>query len=307
MSQNAPAPLFSAQHLGLAVGLPLLALTAWLTPERAWLKMARALAPHAGAVLSRRQRDLIDRIEAIAGGDRLALPADAVARELVACEIERNFQVLRDHLPSRWRPAIDVQGLEKLSGALSEGRGAILWDSHFQFAAVVTKMAMRQAGIGLRHLSHPRHGFSDSRFGMRFLNPVRTRCEGRYVDERVVISLDGPVAAMRRLLNCLKKNAVVSITVRGTGLRPCQAPFFDDHMMVATGAPDLAHRSGAALLPVFTVRRGNRFIVTVEDPLVVDPAIDRSAATAAATAEYAKRLEPHVAAHPGQWAEWISI
>jgi lauroyl/myristoyl acyltransferase len=307
MSQNAPAPLFSAQDLGLAVGLPLLALTAWLTPERAWSRMARALAPHAGAVLSRRQRDLIDRIEAIAGGDRLALPADAVARELVACEIERNFQVLRDHLPSRWRPAIDVQGLEKLSGALSEGRGAILWDSHFQFAAVVTKMAMRQAGIGLHHLSHPRHGFSDSRFGMRFLNPVRTRCEGRYVDERVVISLDGPVAAMRRLLNCLKDNAVVSITVRGSGLRPCPAPIFDDHMMVATGAPDLAHRSGAALLPVFTVRQGDRFIVTIDDPLVVDQAIDRSTATAAAAAQFAKRLEPHVAAHPGQWAEWISI
>ena len=307
MNRDASAPLFVVQDVGMAVGLPLLALTAWLTPQRAWMRLAQALAPHAGVILSRSQDDLIDRIEAVAGGDRLALPAEAIARELVACEIERNFQVLRDHLPSRWRPDVDVQGMDKLSDALAQGRGAVLWDSHFQFAAVVTKMALQQAGIGLYHLSHPRHGFSGSRFGMRFLNPVRTRCEGRYVEERVVLSLDGPVAAMRTLLKRLKENAVVSVTVRGTGLHPCRASFFDDHLMVATGAPDLAHRSGAALFPVFTVRRGDKFVVIIEEPLIIDPSIDRSAAAAAAATEYARRLEPHVAAHPGQWAEWISI
>jgi lauroyl/myristoyl acyltransferase len=197
--------------------------------------------------------------------------------------------------------------MEHLTAALGQGRGAILWDSHFQFAAVVTKMAMRRAGIDLHHLSHPRHGFSDSRFGMRFLNPLRTRCEGRYVAERVVLSLDGPVAAMRTLLKRLRGNAVVSIVVRGSGLHPCPAPFFDGRLAVATGAPDLAHRSGAALLPVFTVRQGGRYVVAIESPLAIDVAAERHAAAAAAAAEYARRLEPHVAAHPGQWAEWIGI
>jgi lauroyl/myristoyl acyltransferase len=307
MSREDAPPLITAGDFGLAIGLPLLALTAWLTPERAWTSLARALAPHAGAVLSRGRRDLAARVEAVAGADRLPCPADAVAVELAASEIERNLQVLRDHLPIRWRPDIDIIGLEHLHAAMDKGRGAILWDSHFQFAAVVTKMALMGAGVGLHHLSHPRHGFSNSRFGMVVLNPVRTRCEGRYVAERVVLSLDGPVAAMRALLKRLKNNGVVSITVRGTGAKPCHVPFLGGHVSVATGALDLAYRADAPLLPVFTVRNGERYRVTIEAPLIVDRSAGRTEAAAAAAAEYARRLEPHVVAHPGQWAEWISI
>lgn len=49
---------------------------------------------------------------------------------------------------------------------------------------------------------------------------------------------------------------MVSITVAATGVRPLAAPFLNGSLRVGSGAPHLAARTGAALLPVLTLRRG---------------------------------------------------
>ena len=78
----------------------------------------------------------------------------------------------------------------------------------------MTKIALHRAGYRIVHLSHPRHGFSSSSFGVRYLNPVHRRAEDRYLAERVVLSLASPVGAMRTLMQRLKSNGVVTVTVR---------------------------------------------------------------------------------------------
>ena len=129
----------------------------------------------------------------------------------------------------------------------------------------------------------------------------------RSLAARVVMSPEGPRGAMRQLLARLKENGIVSITVRPSGLHPAEVPLFDSHMSVATGAPDLAFASGAALLPVFTVRNANGiYHVNVEKPIVLFRD-DRRRASEAAAREYARRLEPYIEAYPGQWTNWISV
>lgn len=298
-------PLISLQDLGLAVGLPLLFVAAGLVPGRAWKPLAHAIAPLAGAVLSRSQGAIIACVEAMSGEAPLAMPAPAIARELVACEIQVAFQIMRDHMPGRWHPDIELRGATHIEAALARGAGAVLWDSHFQYAGMVTKMALHRAGFVQYHLSHPRHGFSATRFGMGVLNRVRTACEGRYVAERVVQSLNAPVGAMRLLLKRLRDNGLVSVTVRDTGLRPCIVPFLAGRLSVATGAPDLAYASGAALIPVFTVQDGEGYVVTAEAPIPLSVDAPRRRAARAVAAAYAERLAAHVVAHPGQWLGWL--
>jgi lauroyl/myristoyl acyltransferase len=299
-------PAVTGQDVGIALGLPFLTALAWTTSESAWWRIARVVAPAAGAVLSRRPAEIARRVREDAAA------AEEIAHELVVCEIVKNFQTVREHLripwPVPWRPEIEVTGLEHLRAAEAAGKGAVLWDSHFYFASLMTKIGLYRVGVRCCHLSRPHHGFSDSRFGMRFLNPVRTTAESRYLGERVVMGRDSATAAMRTLMKRLKENAVVSVTVRATGLNPCAVPFLDGVYRIATGAPDLAFACGAPLLPVFTLRRPDgRYAVTIDPPIPLPAGRDRRAAAEAATAEYAHRLEPRVLAFPGQWTDWISI
>ena len=167
---------------------------------------------------------------------------------------------------------------------------------------------LHRAGYAVSHLSHPRHGFSSTRFGMRCLNPVHTRAEDRYLRERVRLSPDAAGAALATLGDRLGGNGVVSISVRGDSRRPAMVLFLGGEIRIAVGAPVLAHKSAAALLPVFPLRTGeDGFTVFVEPALEIDPALDRRVAVADALGRYARLLERYVLDYPGQWLGWFHL
>ena len=179
-----------------------------------------------------------------------------------------------------------------------EGRGAILWIGHFVHGDLVAKMAFDRAGLAVNHLSHPRHGFSSSRFGMNCLNRVKTAAEDRHLASRVLLDDSRPTAAMKTLRRCLKHNGVVSISVRGADRNSQSVRCLDGEISIARGAARLARATGAALLPVFPVRNGDGgFTVHVEAPLDLENA----------EAGYAGRLEHHILAYPGQWLGWFHL
>lgn len=303
-----PPSLMAAKDLGLAVGLPLLFLAANLIPERSWRPLARSIAPHAAGILSRGRRELMEQVSAVMGSRAPDHPPQAVAGELVAGEIQRTFQIMASHLPGRWRPEIKLVGEGHVRAALQAGRGVILWDSHFCFASQITKMAFHRAGIAISHLSHPRHGFSSTRFGMAVLNPVQTRAEVRYLKERVLLSLHDAGDAMERLQARLGENGVISITVRDTGRRPLEISLMDARLRIAAGAPNLALKTGAALVPVFTVQEEDGgYTTTAEAPIEFPDGAPRAQALQAAAEDYARRLESYLMKFPGQWFGWINI
>ena len=163
-------------------------------------------------------------------------------------------------------------------------------------------MALRRAGYRVYHLSRPTHGFSPTRFGVRWLNPVLKRAEDRYLGGRIVITGASPVSALRELRARLEANQVVSITVGDIATTTALVPLPGGAVRVSTGPANLALRTGAALIPVFGHReRSGRFVVRLGTPLA---AAGERAEIDTALARYAAQLDAAIEAHPEQWTGW---
>jgi lauroyl/myristoyl acyltransferase len=130
----------------------------------------------------------------------------------------------------------------------------------------------------------------------------------------VVIGTTPLPEALRTLAQRLAANRVVSITAAAQGVKTRAAPFLGGELRLATGAPNLALRTGAILLPVFAVREGSgRFLTVIEPPLALQPSSGRGQALQDLVAGLVARVEhgarrwpdqvhwhPEVAAwHPG--------
>jgi lauroyl/myristoyl acyltransferase len=170
-------------------------------------------------------------------------------------------------------------------------------------------MALHGAGYELVQLARPEHGYSPTRFGVRVLNPVRTRAEDRHLAERVVIGQVPLQEAMRTLGRRLAENKVVVIAVGAQGRRTCVGPFLRGVLRIATGVPNLALRTGAPVLPVFTVREApGRFRTVVEPPLEARAHAGRERVAQNLVAAVAARIEHHARRWPDQfsWRDFVT-
>jgi lauroyl/myristoyl acyltransferase len=275
----------------------------WTLPERRWEWLT-------GAIVRARMRcqpGWADEQKAhlLKFLERCDLPAplEAILESYFANRRLSKLQALRCRHPGGWHPRIGLEGREHVEGALAAGRGAILWVAPFVFGPLVTKMAFHQAGFAVSHLSRYSHGYSQSRLGARLLNPVRTGVEARFLAERIVIGPEGSVhAPMRALADRLKANRLVSVSVGARGTKAISIPFMNGSIVLATGVPSLVQRSGAALLPVFTVREGDGgYVARVEAPLQPAPGLEREQATVDIMIRFARSLEAQVRRQPDQF------
>jgi hypothetical protein len=295
------APLLCLHDLAVLAKLPVSTVVAWCVPE-AWWRLATGPGRHlAAAPRASGQRD--EQIDALFAGHRLAQDPRRILPGLVANLRRDQLNFMRSHRPGGWHPQIDLVDRRHLDRALEHGRGAILWVAPFVFSSLVTKRSLHAAGYAVSHLSRMAHGFSGSRFGMRLLNPLRIRIENRYLAERVVIGSDDAVAEpLRRLMARLRANRIVSINAGAVGANPWRARCLNGWLELARGAPNLMARTGAALLPVITVRTGERhFTTTIEPPLQTPAGLGRNEAIQAAIEGLAARLEPHILRWPDQF------
>ena len=302
--------------VGVLLGAPAFTLPAWLLPERHWPALARRLSPMAIGDLTQDAAATEAIIRKTLGPRLSALPARTILRDMGAEGILTFFQVLKCYRPNGWNldgwvPPVRIAGFEHVQAALAAGRGAVLWVSHAFHGHLGAKIGFDRAGLEVVHLSTPAHGFSATRFGMRYLNRMQTRIEDRYISERVLLPLPGQraggqTAALPRLVKRLKANRVVSITgQRGTG-RSIEARFLDGSLPLAPGAPALAQLTGAKLLPVFAFRAADGVVdVSVEPEIALEG--NRDAALAAAVQAFAARSEPYVLRYPGQWLSWVQL
>lgn len=298
-------PLWQFSDLAIAGSLLALLPPAWLLSERMWRHFCRAVCRVPGLVDGPTLRRTTAGIQAALAGLSPAQAA-SIALDLQAAVYELRMQNLRCWRPGGWRPDIALQGEEHLVHAIERGSGAILWIAHFAFNSGITKVVLHNRGHRVSHLSRPEHGFSKTRLGIACLNPVRCIPEDRYLAERIVYDRSAPSTAMRRMVRALGSGGVVSITAgawEGSGL--VEAPLLGGTLSLAVGAPRLALLTGAALLPVFSVRTSEQRLTTViEAP--IDLSQDGAPADACgdAAAEYLKRHEPWIRRFPEQWRGW---
>lgn len=232
--------------------------------------------------------------------------AEAIAWRAAARRTEHYIQVLKVRSVRGWGPKMHLEGEEHLKAALARGKGAILWVAHFCFNTQVTKMALKAGGYRVSHLSRPEHGFSKSQFGIRYLNPLRCNAELKYLDQRIIIDRAHPGDSLREAKAVLEDNRIVSITAGAwEGHRVARGPLLSNYFSLATGAPDLAQLTGAALLPVITtcIDGSKDFRVKIGGPLVTEFE-DKLEAIRTATAGFLAALEIAVLESPDQWRGW---
>ncbi len=297
-------PLVRPSDLAIAGGVLGMGLLSWLMPSRWWRPVSRVFAPLAVS-LSKTGGGSAERIQALMGDRIPGRSAREIQVESFACFIEGNLQLLRMYRPGGWNPRILLSGQEHLERALTRGTGAVLWMSWFKAYSLPAKIALRQAGFEVSHLSHPRHGYGNTRFLIRFLNPLCTRMENRFLRERVTRSQSSALTALRVLRRRLVVNGIVSVTASGRGEKPVEAPLLEGNLRTAPGGAFLSYATGATLLPVHAVQTGtDQFEVRIDRAIEIAREIDRAQFVERATQEYAARLEPWLEKYPGQWLAW---
>lgn len=305
--QTAPnAPWITAKDVAVLLGLPLLFAFAWFVPQGLWPRLCAAMTHFYTRFTSAgRRKELDQRIRSLIGEKAVVRPSGEIAEAVAIADLRMLLSQLRLYRPFAGRPHFEIEGSEHLDEAAARGRGAVLWVGNFVAASLFAKMALHQAGHRVTHLSHPRHGFSASRFGVRFLNPVRTHLEARYLGGRVVMNPANPIIATLELHKRLARNGIVSITVRDYANRPNDLPFLGGRHRLAPGAAELAQVSGAQLLPLFAIEESpGRFRIRIEPPLDIPTDLPRAAAVESAMQAYLRRLEPYVLTWPDQWLGW---
>jgi lauroyl/myristoyl acyltransferase len=175
---------------------------------------------------------------------------------------------------------------------------------------------MAREGFPVVHLSACSRGFSPNachpweptRFGTRYLSRLRTAIEDRYLHERLVMPRDGSLGYIRKLERLLRGNGILSIRAGRHGHRTMELPMMSGSVTLATGAPSLAVATGAALLPVFVIRRGpGRFEVIFEPPMEPAEGVDPHTATEDLMRRYTVMLESYVLRVPHMWSGWYSM
>ncbi|BCJ89783.1 hypothetical protein IZ6_05180 [Terrihabitans soli] len=298
-AQDAADRLISRNDLLFAASLPVLMPLAWLTPAGAKQRLSRLIA---SIVASLRAGSAQKAAEAYAAPFGLADTREFFIAAQSEFQLER-LNLFALHSPLCALPETRLTGIEHLSKALASGRGALLWVVATAHSRTETKLSLFREGFRTHHLSRSFHGFSRTRFGKAFLNPIRTRIEQRFLASRVVIE-DGQVAeALAELARRLAANEIVSITMGTEARRLAHTPFLAGRLSLATRPMALAHQTGAAILPVVTTRNADGvFTTAIGRPLTLpkDSSCDEDDARAlSALAEF---LKPHVLAFPAQFA-----
>jgi len=301
----APRPAWRMSDIMTCLGLAALLPPSWLMPERTWGPLWRACARIPFLTSGRAVRQAARSIQAALEESDLRR-AEAIARDLKAATYELRMQDLRAWRPGGWKPKITLEGEHYLLSALSADKGAILWVAPFVFNSGPTKTAFHRKGYRVSHLSSPKHGFSETAFGVRHLNRVRCIPEDRCLVQRIVFDRSAPSTAMRRMVRALKAGEIVSIVAASTeGSEMVKAPILGGRLKVAVGAPRLAALTGAPLLPVFTVRDpGIGFRVAIEAPITIETERSSDERCIAAAIEFFRRSEPWVRRFPEQWRAW---
>jgi len=276
---------------------------AWIVPPFAWRYVAGALGAlnvllHAFSV--RKAFGPLQRVLQ----DRLDWPTPLQIEVGVAAgKYEERFEYLRAFRPGGWEPTIYLHGSEHVEQEFRAGRGIIFWGSSFAFNDLISKIALHRMGLNIYHYTRPVHGLSDTRFGIRYINPVRTSVELRYLEARVSAEVE-IAKAMDLLKGVVEKGGAVSIKTGNRGKRRATAPFLSGQLELATGPIALAARWNAALMPTFTLRRPDgSFDFIIGAPLDSDET-DLEKRSAEIVRLYTEQLLPLVKAEPMQWRGW---
>ena len=243
-------------------------------------------------VLDRRHRGLAERNIAAA----LGLPPAEARRVALAC-FEHLGRTLAEFAlgPERFgdlRARFEVEGLERFHAALAAGRGVFLLSGHCgNWELFGARLALEAPMTTVaRAMSNP---LSDDALEQR-----RRAAGVRTVDAR---------NASRGILRALGRGETVGVLLDQNASRGERVftTFFGRPAATSFGLALLALKTGAPVLPVFSVRRPDgTHAGWVGEPIEPAPGADRAERIGRTTARYTAAIEDFVRRHPEQWF-WV--
>lgn len=267
----------------------------WMVRVALWIR------PGSPTKIARRMASVLGRPE------HECLEAARVAREVWA---DSHWLRLRNIWRPAYTPPVEVVGLDHLVTSIQAGRGVILWRMNF-CDKQLGLLALQRQGIPVVHLSNASHGtLSDSFLSRHVLAPLYRRSEDHFLAERVVIPWSGQrTSATRRLLVALEREqSVLSIFGDTPNPQSMRCSVLGRTAWLASGAPGLAWRTGAALLPCRVVRvPEGGYRLWVDAPIHVDRSLERRSAVEIALRSYAALLEEAIKMDPGSYMDWWAL
>ena len=195
---------------------------------------------------------------------------------------------------------VSIEGVEHIDQALAGGKGVILLHAHFGNAH------MLMPGLGHRGYKVNQVGLlpSDS---AAMLEDVLYRPPDRLVmswfklkeecEKKLPVKFIYLGRGMRPAIECLKRNELLAISIDGVDGEMISVPFLRGKALFMTGPARLSVATGAAIIPIFTVRKtSGRHRLVIEPPLKDDCSPeDRVSAFASLLESYMKRFPCHYA------------
>lgn len=272
--------------------LALLAL-ARLAPPRAARRLGEALGRLAYRMGVRR-RVVEANVSLALGAERDAAGRTAIVRgayESFGGDL-LEFAALAVRPIDATRAVVEFRHLERVEAAREAGRGVVVLTAHmgaFEVGSRAGQLMGLPFVVVMKKLHNP------------YVDRALARLRGAGGATLLGVTRGGRErVAGRRVLELLRGNAVVGILndqdVGDTGML---VDFFGQPTWTGVGPVRYAARAGAPLLTGFIHREGGRHVVAFEGPIPL--AADDEPSVAGALAEYHRRLEAAVRAHPEQY------
>jgi KDO2-lipid IV(A) lauroyltransferase len=194
------------------------------------------------------------------------------------------------------RALVEVHGWENLEAARAAGKGVLLVTAHLGSVSFVGQMFAIggcPSGVVVEPLEPPA------------LLDLLVKLRGTHGSQVLPI---GP-GLLRAMVDALGRNELVALfsdrDVLGSGV---EVRFFDAPTRLPGGAAGLGLRSGAAVLPGFTIRTADgRHLMWLEPPLTLTRTGDPRADVRLNTERIARTLEAAIRRHPEQWTVYQPV
>ncbi len=249
-----------------------------------------------GAALVSRLGPLTSKHRIVLRNLELAFPAETPAQRMAIArdywsKIGRTFAEFP--LMDRITPAsgrVEVVGLERLKALAETRTPAVLVSGHLSnwetMMAVIVHSGL-DCRVSYRPANNP---YMDLRI---------TESRRRYGVQ--LFAAKGGDGA-RGLLAVLNRGGAVALLNDQRDSSGVAAPFFGHEVRTAPGAARLAMKYGRRLFPMSVARtRGARFVVTIHEPIVLQPTGDRAHDLQDAVARINAFVESCIRARPAEW------
>lgn len=184
------------------------------------------------------------------------------------------------------------EGIEHYEAAIREKKGVVILTAHFgswEWMGTAISLLGTRMNVVARPLDNPKLD--------NMVNAWRERYGNRVLNKRT---------SAAELLRLLRAGEVVGLLLdqNTTASEAVFVDYFGKPAATHKGLSILALRTGAAILPTFIIREGNRHRVVIEKPLDIVRTGDLERDLTEATALFTRSIESAVRRHPDHWL-WV--